>query len=56
MKRKHRGGNYNDRSKGNDRRINGKLIREDERMKDKKTIKSLTRTIAALSCKADDPE
>jgi hypothetical protein len=56
LKRKHRGGDDNDRSKGNDRRINDKRVREDERKKDKKTIKSLTGTIAALSCKADDPD
>jgi hypothetical protein len=56
LKRKHRGGNYKGRSKGNDRRSNGKRIREDKRKKDKKTIKSLTRTISALSCKADDSE
>jgi hypothetical protein len=56
LKRKHRGGDENGRSKGNDRRSNGKRVREDEREKDKKTIKSLTRTIAALSCKTDDPE
>jgi hypothetical protein len=56
LKRKHRGGNDNGRSKGNDRRRNGKRICEDERKKDKKTIKSLTRTIAALSCNTDYPE
>jgi hypothetical protein len=56
LKRKHRGGDDNIRSKGNDRRINGKHIHEDEQKKDKNTIKSLTLTIAALSCKADDPE
>jgi hypothetical protein len=56
LKRKHRGGYDNYRSKGNDRRINGKRVREDEWKKDKKTIKSLSRTIAALSCKTDDPE
>jgi hypothetical protein len=55
-KRKNRGGDDNGRSKGNDRRINGKRIREGERNKDKKTIKSLTRNISALSCKTDDPE
>jgi hypothetical protein len=56
MKRKHRGGDDNGRNKGNDRISNGKRIREDEWKKDKKTIKSLTRTIAALSCKTDNPE
>jgi hypothetical protein len=56
LKRKHRGGDDNGRNKGGDRRINVKRAREDERKKDKKTIKSLTRTIAALSCKTDDPE
>jgi hypothetical protein len=56
LKRKHRGGDENGRSKGNYRRSNGKRVREDERKKDKKTIKSLTLTIAALSCKTDDPE
>jgi hypothetical protein len=56
LKRKHRVGNDNGRSKGNDRRSNGKRFREDERKKDKNTIKSLTRTIAAFSCKTDDPE
>jgi hypothetical protein len=56
LKRKHRGGGDNGRSKGNDRRSNGKRIREDERKKDKKTIKYLTRTIASLSCKTYDPE
>jgi hypothetical protein len=55
MKRKHRGGDDNGRSKGNYRRSNGKRVREVERKKDKNTIKSLTRTIAALSCKTDDP-
>jgi hypothetical protein len=39
----------NDRSKGNDRRSNGKRVHEDERKKDKKTTKLLTRTISALS-------
>jgi hypothetical protein len=56
LKRNHRGGDGNDRKKGNDRRSNDKRFREDERKKDKNTIKSLTRTIYALSCKADDPE
>jgi hypothetical protein len=56
LKVKHRGGDDNGRNKGNDRRSNGKRIREDERKKDKHTIKYLTRTIAALSCKTDDPE
>jgi hypothetical protein len=56
LKRKHRGGDDNSRIKGNDRRSNGKRVREDERKKYKKTIKSLTCTIAALSCKTDDPE
>jgi hypothetical protein len=56
LKRKHRGGDDNCRNKGNDRRSNGKRVREDERKKDRKTIKSSTRTIAALSCKTDDPE
>jgi hypothetical protein len=49
LKRKHRGGDDNGRNKGNDRRSNGKRVREDKRKKHKKTIKSLTRTIAALS-------
>jgi hypothetical protein len=56
LKRKHRGGDDNDRNKGNDRRINCNCVREDKRKKYKKTIKSLTRTIAALSCKTDDLE
>jgi hypothetical protein len=56
LKRKHRVGDDNGRSKGNDRRSNGKRIREEERKKYKKTIKSLTRTIAALYCKTDDLE
>jgi hypothetical protein len=56
LKRKHRGGDDNGRSKGNDRRSNGKRVREDRRNKDKKKIKSLTHTIAALSCNTDDPE
>jgi hypothetical protein len=55
LKRKHIGGDDNGRNNGNDRRINGKRVREDEQKKDKKTIKYLTRTIAALSCKNDDP-
>jgi hypothetical protein len=55
IKRKHRGGDDNERKRGNDRRSNGKRIREDKRKKDKKTIKSLTCTIAALCCKTDDP-
>jgi hypothetical protein len=50
------GGDDNGKNKGNDRRSNGKRVREDERKKDKKTIKSLTQTIATLSCKTDDPE
>jgi hypothetical protein len=58
LKRKHRGGDdngrNNGRNNGNDR-SNGMRFREDERKKDK-TINSLTRTIAALSCKTDDPE
>jgi hypothetical protein len=49
LKRKHRGGDDNGRNKENDRKSNGKRVREDERKKDKKTIKSLTHTIAALS-------
>jgi hypothetical protein len=56
LKRKHRGGDDNGRSKGNYRRSNGKRVREEERKKDKNTIKYLTRTISALSCKTDDPE
>jgi hypothetical protein len=56
LKRKHRGGDDNGRNKGNYRRSNGKRVREDERKKDKNTIKSLTRTIADLSCKTDDHE
>jgi hypothetical protein len=56
LKRKHRGGDVNGRSKGNYRRSNGKRVHEDERKKDKKTMKSLARTIAALSCKTDYPE
>jgi hypothetical protein len=61
MKRKHIGGHDNGRSKGNDRRSNdrrsnGNLFHEDEQKKDKKTIKYLTRTITALSCKNNDPE
>jgi hypothetical protein len=56
LKRKHRASDENVSNKGNDRRSNGKRIREDERKKDKKTTKSLTRTISALSCKIDDPE
>jgi hypothetical protein len=56
LKRKHRGGDDNGRNKGNDRRSNGKHIREDEWKKDKKTIKYLTRTIAALSCKTGDTD
>jgi hypothetical protein len=56
LKRKHRGGDDNGRSKGNDRRSNGKHVCEDEQKKDKKIIKSLTHIIAALSCKTDDPE
>jgi hypothetical protein len=56
LKRKHRGGDDNGRIKGNDRRSNGKRVCEDERKKDKNTIKSLTRTIATLSCKTNDPE
>jgi hypothetical protein len=56
LKRKHIGGDDNDRSNGNDRRNNGKRVCEDERRKDKKNIKSLTRNIAALSCKTDAPE
>jgi hypothetical protein len=43
-------------SKGDDRRSNGKRVHEDEEKKDKNTIKYLTRTIAALSCKTDDHE
>jgi hypothetical protein len=49
LKRKHIGGNENGRNKGNDRRNNGKRVREDERKKDKKAINYLTCTIAALS-------
>jgi hypothetical protein len=56
LKRKHRGGDDNGRSKGYDRRINGKRVLEDEQKKDKNTIKSLAPTTAALSCKIDDPE
>jgi hypothetical protein len=56
LKRKLRGGDGNDRNKGNDRRSNGKSIREGEWKKDKKTIKSLTRTISALYCNTDYPE
>jgi uncharacterized protein (DUF305 family) len=55
LKRKHRGGDDNGRNKDNDRRSNVKRVCEDERKKDKKTIKSLTRTSVALSCKNDDP-
>jgi hypothetical protein len=54
LKRNHRGGDDNGKSKGNDRRCNGKHIREDERNKYKNIIKSLTRTIAAIYCKTDD--
>jgi hypothetical protein len=49
LKRKHRGGDDNSRSKGDYRRSNCKRVREDEQKKDKKTVNSLTRTIAALS-------
>jgi hypothetical protein len=56
LKHKHRGGDDNGRIKGNDRRRNGKRVREDKRKKDKKTIKSLTHTISALSCKTYDHE
>jgi hypothetical protein len=56
LKRKHRGGDDNVRSKWNDRRSNGKRVREDERKKEKKTIKSFTHTISSLSCKTHDPE
>jgi hypothetical protein len=56
LKRKHRGGDDNDRNKGNDRRSNGKRVREDKRKKDKKIIKSLNCTIVTLSCRTDDPE
>jgi hypothetical protein len=56
LKRKHRGGDDNGRSKGNGRRSNGKRVHEDERKKYNKTIKSLTCIISALSCKTDDPE
>jgi hypothetical protein len=56
LKRKHRGSDDNSRSKGNDRISNDKRVHEDEWKKDKNTIKSLTHTIAALSCKTDDPE
>jgi hypothetical protein len=49
LKRKHRGGDDNGRHKGNDRRSDGKRVREDERKKDNNTIKYLTCTIAALS-------
>jgi hypothetical protein len=56
LKRKHRGGEDNVRIKGNDIRRNGKLVREDGQKKDNNTIKSLTRAIAALSCKTDDPQ
>jgi hypothetical protein len=56
LKHKHRGGDDNGRRKGNDRRINGKRVLDDEWKKDKKTIKSLTLTITSLSCNTDDPE
>jgi hypothetical protein len=56
LKHKHIGGDDNGRSKGNDRRSNDKRVREDELKKDNNTIKSLTCTIAYLSCKTDDPE
>jgi hypothetical protein len=56
LKRKHRGGDDNDKSRWNDRRSNGKRVREDERKKDKNTIKSLTHTISFLSCKTYDHE
>jgi AAA15 family ATPase/GTPase len=56
LKRKHRGDDDNGRSKGIDREINGNRVREDKRNKDKNTIKSLTRNIAATYCMADDPE
>jgi hypothetical protein len=56
LKRKHREVDDNGRNKVTDRRSNGNRVREDERKKDKKTIKSLTCTIASLSCKTDDPE
>jgi hypothetical protein len=56
LKHKHRGGDDNGINKGNNRRSNVKRIREDERRKDKRTIKYLTHTISALSCKTDDPE
>jgi hypothetical protein len=56
LKCKHRGGDDNGRGKGNDRRSNGKHICEDERKKEKNTIKSLDHTIAALSCKADNTQ
>jgi hypothetical protein len=56
IKCKHKGGNGNGRSKGNYRRINGNRVCEDERKKDKNTIKYLTHSISALSCKTDDPE
>jgi hypothetical protein len=56
LKLKHRCGDDNGRNKGNDRRSNGKRVREDEWKKDKNTIKYLTRTIADLFSKTDDPE
>jgi hypothetical protein len=56
LKRKHIGGDDNVRNKVNDRRSNGKRVREDKRKKYNKTIKYLTHTIAALSCNTDDPE
>jgi hypothetical protein len=56
LKLQHRGGDYNGRIKEKDIKSNGKRIREVEIQKDKKTIKSLACTIAALFCKADDPE
>jgi hypothetical protein len=56
LKRNHRVGDDNGRNKGNDRRSNGKRVREDEQKKDKKNIKYLTCTIAALSYNTDDPE
>jgi hypothetical protein len=56
LKLKHRGCDDNGRNKGNDRRSNCKRVLEDKQKKDKKTIKSLNRTIVALSCKTDDPE
>jgi hypothetical protein len=56
LKLKHRGADDNIRRKGDGRRSNCKRVREAELKKDKKTIKSSTRTIAVLYCNTDDPE